>query len=118
MASEEIVQSIRNYLHRLQKQGMPIAFGVLYGSFARGDNHADSDVDLVVVSPRFDGNQSWRDKEILWETTITTDNPIKPIGVGLHPIEPIGVGLKRWHEDDSSPLIEIVRQEGEIIHLT
>ncbi|MEO5351046.1 MAG: nucleotidyltransferase domain-containing protein [Magnetococcus sp. YQC-3] len=107
MAPADIVLTIRNYLHRLEERGMPVVFGVLYGSFARGDAHADSDVDLVVVSPRFDNPDSWSDTELLWETTVFTDSRI----------EPIGVGARQWEEDKGIPLIEIARREGQIIPL-
>ncbi|MEO5341148.1 MAG: nucleotidyltransferase domain-containing protein [Magnetococcus sp. MYC-9] len=107
MVTAEVVRTVKNYLHRLEARGMPISFGVLYGSFARGDSHADSDVDLVVVSPRFDDPDSWQDTELLWETTVFTDSRI----------EPVGVGARQWEEDGSIPLIEIVRREGQIIHL-
>ncbi|MBF0146054.1 MAG: nucleotidyltransferase domain-containing protein [Magnetococcales bacterium] len=105
MVAPDIVRTIKNYLNRLEERGMPVAFGVLYGSFSRGDEHADSDVDLVVVSPRFDNPDSWSDTELLWETTVFTDSRI----------EPVGVGLKQWHEEDGIPLIEIARREGRII---
>lgn len=84
---------------------MPVAFGVLYGSFARGDAHASSDVDLLVVSPRFDNPDSWSDTELLWETTVLIDSRI----------EPVGVGARQWEEDSGIPLIEIARREGQII---
>lgn len=106
MASAEIVNTIIGYMRRLEERGMPVSFGVLYGSFSRGDEHPDSDVDLVVVSPRFDNPDSWPDTELLWETTVFTDSRI----------EPVGVGLKQWQEDDGIPLIEIARREGQIIH--
>ncbi len=105
MAATDIVLTIKSYLHRLEERGMPIAFGVLYGSFARGDVHTDSDVDLVVVSPRFDNPDSWQDTELLWETTVFTDSRI----------EPVGVGARQWEEDGGIPLIEIARREGRII---
>ncbi|MBF0296142.1 MAG: nucleotidyltransferase domain-containing protein [Magnetococcales bacterium] len=107
MAAPEIVLTIKSYLHRLEERGMPVAFGVLYGSFARGDAHADSDVDLVVVSSRFDQPDSWQDTELLWETTVFTDSRI----------EPVGVGARQWEEEDGIPLIDIVRKEGQIIQL-
>ncbi len=107
MAAAEIVHTIKEYLHRLEGRGMPVAFGVLYGSFARNDAHPDSDVDLVVVSSRFDNPDSWQDTELLWETTVFTDSRI----------EPVGVGIEQWEKDNSIPLIEIARREGQIIAL-
>ncbi|MBF0261194.1 MAG: nucleotidyltransferase domain-containing protein [Magnetococcales bacterium] len=106
MAATEIDRIVKNYLCRLEERGLPVAFGVLYGSFSRGDAHADSDVDLVVVSSRFDHPDSWPDTELLWETTVFTDSRI----------EPVGVGLQQWETDDGIPLIEIARREGQIIH--
>ncbi|MEO5326948.1 MAG: nucleotidyltransferase domain-containing protein [Magnetococcus sp. THC-1_WYH] len=107
MAATDIILTIKSYLHRLDERGMPVAFGVLYGSFARGDAHADSDIDLVVVSPRFDHSDSWSDTELLWETAVFIDSRI----------EPVGIGTRQWAEDESIPLIEIARCEGQIIPL-
>lgn len=107
MASAEIVGIIKKYLYRLEERGFPVSFGVLYGSYARGEAHADSDVDLVVVSSCFDEPDSWHNTEILWETTVFTDSRI----------EPVGVGIQQWETDDGIPLIEIVRREGQIIRL-
>lgn len=108
MATQEAIRVVKHYLQYLQGEGMTISFGVLYGSQARGDNHADSDFDLLVISPQFDQTEYWDKTEMLWHATVHTDSRI----------EPVGVGLKRWREDDYSPLIEIARQEGEIIRLT
>lgn len=107
MVTSEIVAIIRNYLEFLEKGGMPVAFGVLFGSQARGEAMPDSDFDLVVVSPLFDNAEHWSDTERLWTATVYTDSRI----------EPIGVGVKQWEEDDRLPIIEIARREGQIIHL-
>ncbi|MBF0132755.1 MAG: nucleotidyltransferase domain-containing protein [Magnetococcales bacterium] len=105
MATPEALQVVTRYLHYLKDQGMPIAFGVLYGSQARGDARPDSDFDLMVVSSQFDQPNNWNHTERLWKATVYTDSRI----------EPIGIGAKQWEEDESFPLIDIARQEGQII---
>ncbi|MEO5333134.1 MAG: nucleotidyltransferase domain-containing protein [Magnetococcus sp. YQC-5] len=86
---------------------MPISFGVLFGSQARGNAKPDSDFDVVVVSSLFDKPEHWYDTEQLWTATVHTDSRIEPVGVGLY----------QWETDDGIPLIEIARREGHIIHL-
>lgn len=105
MVDEQLGTVIREYLTHLRHQGLPVDFGVLYGSHARGQPHAWSDIDLIVVSPRFDQTRQWPDVDLLWHTAATTDSRI----------EPIGVGSRQWAEDQGIPLIAIARQEGEII---
>ncbi|MBF0415511.1 MAG: nucleotidyltransferase domain-containing protein [Magnetococcales bacterium] len=106
MVTPGTVSIIKNYLTYLEKDGMPVAFGVLFGSQARGDATPDSDFDLVVVSPLFDKSNHWDDTERLWTATVHTDSRI----------EPIGVGVRQWEEDDRWPIIEIARREGQIIY--
>ncbi|MBF0193140.1 MAG: nucleotidyltransferase domain-containing protein [Magnetococcales bacterium] len=107
MATQQIVETVKGYLHKLEERGIPVAFGILYGSYARYDSHTHSDVDLMVVTSRFDEPNSWNGTEILWETTVHTDSRI----------EPIGVGIKQWEEDESTPLIDMARQQRQIIRL-
>ncbi|MEO5329272.1 MAG: nucleotidyltransferase domain-containing protein [Magnetococcus sp. THC-1_WYH] len=65
MATPEALQVVTRYLHYLKDQGMPIAFGVLYGSQARGDARPDSDFDLMVVSSQFDQPNNWNHTECI-----------------------------------------------------
>ncbi|MBF0164375.1 MAG: nucleotidyltransferase domain-containing protein [Magnetococcales bacterium] len=104
MAAADIVETAQRYLHALIEDGVPVSFAVLYGSHARGESHAWSDIDLMVVSPLFD-DKKWEDVNHLWRVTPRVDVRI----------EPMAVGLRQWAEDDAIPLIEIARREGMII---
>lgn len=47
------------YLSLLEKQGVPIQAAYLFGSWAKGTQHKNSDIDICVVSPTF---RSWEQK--------------------------------------------------------
>ena len=105
MANETILDIVQNYMNVLHKEGVPVAFTVLYGSYARGEANEWSDIDLMVVSPLFDLDKCRKDINHLWHATLQADIRI----------EPVGIGVKQWEEDDGLPLIEMARREGEII---
>ena len=102
MVEESVVIAVRKYLNELLRIGVPVQFGVVFGSHARRDAHRWSDVDLLVISPMYDGAYSREDVNVLWRTAARTDSRI----------EPIPVGLSRWETDDGSTIIEIARREG------
>ncbi|MGE5679817.1 MAG: nucleotidyltransferase domain-containing protein [Bacillota bacterium] len=101
MASAEIVNIVREYLHELSEKGVFISRCFLYGSQARNTATEDSDIDVMLVSPLFDGNTD-QYMPAIWLSTVRTN----------HRIEPLAVGEKRFQTDDMSPIIEVVRQEG------
>jgi len=107
MADEAIVKVVRQYLQALVRQGIPVRFGVLFGSQASGHPDPWSDIDVLVVSPRFDNERRRDDVNLLWRVAVRTDSRIEPVAVGQHQFE----------EDDSSAIIEIARREGIIVPL-
>jgi len=104
---ESIVEAVRAYLQNLVDWGIPVTYGVLYGSRVSGQADQWNDIDLLVISPRFDQQPSWEDARLLWRLAAQTDNHI----------EPIPVGTRMFAEDDSSAIIEIARRVGQIIPL-
>lgn len=107
MANRKVVTSIKNYLKAVAQMGIPVKYGVLFGSYVRGQEHEWSDIDLLVVSPRYDKKWTHKDWAKLWVIAAQTDSRI----------EPIPVGEKQFKEDNSSAIIEIARREGQIIPL-
>ena len=107
MAHDAVADVIRRYLRNLAGAGIHASSGVLFGSFARGDASQWSDIDLVVLSPRFDGPFDLGDVETLWIIAGRTDSRI----------EPIPCGERQWLEDDESVIIEVARREGRRIAL-
>lgn len=101
MADSEVVEAVREYLTVLNKHGIPADRAILFGSRARGTGDEDSDIDILVVSSRFDEDR-WAYESDLWRWTLEAD----------HRIEPIPVGERQFVEDRASPMIEVARREG------
>ena len=102
MADPAIVETVREYLRNLAKQGILPRMGVLFGSHASGHPGQWSDIDLLVVSSQFDGVFSREAVNCLWRVAARTDSRI----------EPIPCGERQWAEDMVTPIIEIARREG------
>jgi predicted nucleotidyltransferase len=60
MVAATTVDTVRHYLDVVSKAGIPVVAGVVYGSFARGEENKDSDIDVLVISPAFDGKKDSR----------------------------------------------------------
>ena len=46
----------KQYLHFVNKNDFPVVKAFLFGSYAKGSQHEDSDIDLAVVLAKFDNN--------------------------------------------------------------
>ncbi len=103
MADESVVKTVTGYLRELLKLGIPVHCGILFGSHARGDSTDRwSDIDLLVVSSRYDEKCDRDELTLLWRIAARVDSRIEPL--------PVGIG--RWETDDESTIIEIARREG------
>lgn len=101
MAQRAVINTVKKYLQVLQEHGFPVSGGIIYGSYARGEETPDSDIDVMVLSSLFDKDRRARVGE-LWTLAWKVDNRI----------EPVPVGEKRFQTDNVSPLLCIARQEG------
>ena len=107
MVDQYVLKSVRNYLKTVQTEGIAVRFGIIFGSHATGRSDRWSDIDVLVVSPRFDTPRNRRDIDLLWRLAANSDSRI----------EPIPCGERQWEEDSSSAIVEIARREGETISL-
>jgi len=103
LVNESIINTIREYLSELKNNGIFIEKTFLFGSCAKGTSTDQSDIDIMIVSPLFDDEET-RDRLIgkVWHATKVSD----------FKIEPHAVGLQRFAEDDYSPIIALVKEEG------
>ena len=107
MVAGSVVDTVRQYLKQVNEHGIPVTFGVIFGSQARGTADEQSDIDLLVVSPHFDEKKDRRETSLLWRLTVHSDTRV----------EPIPVGEQEWISDDSRAIIEIARREGQIVQV-
>ena len=105
MLDASIVTVVQNYLKTLQQHGVAVRFGVVFGSQITGHTDAWSDIDVLVVSPRFDAPYDGRTVDLLWRLSARVDSRI----------EPIPCGERQWEEDDANSIVEIARRHGERI---
>lgn len=102
MADPKVIAAVKEYLNHLAQNGLSVAFGVIFGSQVTGRANDLSDIDLIVVSPQFDGRISRDIINKLWHIAARTDSRI----------EPIPCGQKQWQDNKSDAIIEIARNEG------
>jgi len=109
LVKESVIEIAQNCLRVVNQFGIHTNRAVLFGSWAREEAEPDSDIDLVVLAPEFDRQ---RDRDLvrrLWGLRVEIPEAWR--------IEPIACGEREWLEDDSRMIIEIARQEGEMIDL-
>jgi predicted nucleotidyltransferase len=103
MLAPDVVEGVRNCLRVLERDGLAVFFGVVFGSRARGAARDEgSDIDLLVVSPVFDGAVSREEAGRLWRVAARADSRI----------EPVPCGERQWREDTESAVVEIARRDG------
>lgn len=107
MVAPTIVRVVQDYLIAVQRSGVRVSRAILFGSYARGDAGPDSDVDVLIIAPEFDGPYDHARIDLLWILRAQTDSRI----------EPIAIGERQWREDDVSTIIEIARREGHEISM-
>jgi predicted nucleotidyltransferase len=107
MVDSSIIAIVRRYLDAVMRAGIPAEKAVIYGSFARGEQRKDSDIDVLVLSPLFDRLKESKVLDLLWRLTRQVDIRI----------EPIAVGVREFDEDDGSPLIGVARRDGFVVSL-
>jgi len=101
MAQSDVIKLLQLYVHILNEAGLRIQKAFLYGSFARNQANADSDIDIMLVSELFDTNDV-KTKAKAWQLTRKVDLRI----------EPFTIGSKRFFSDDDSALVDQVKKEG------
>jgi predicted nucleotidyltransferase len=102
MVNEATKIILEKYLFELRSTGFEVKELILFGSYIIGNYTENSDIDVIVLSPIFDGTNKREDVIKLWKIASKVDTRI----------EPIPCGVEQWQKDDSNALIEIARREG------
>jgi predicted nucleotidyltransferase len=101
MVKKEVVEILKKYIMLLNEEGISVNKAFLFGSYA--DNSADemSDIDVLIVSDKYDESNDIA-VGMAWKLT-------KKISTR---IEPYLIGVKKFTGDESSPLINLIKSKG------
>lgn len=97
--SKDLNNVINKYLEGLYADNLPIKSVFLFGSYAKGFPHRDSDVDLCIISPKF--------KDYINAIQYLLSK--RKLNL-KYPIEPIGITPKDFREN--TPLTLEIKQTG------
>ena len=101
MLQKDAINILRRYINNLNTAGIVINKAYLFGSYARNQATDDSDIDVLLVSEAFDTDDD-----------IILSKPWSPKYRIDYRIEPIAIGLKRFTKDNTSLIIEVIKNEG------
>jgi len=88
--SVDILDSIEKYIKKA-RQYYKIDYIILFGSFAKGTNHEDSDIDIAVISNDF--TDTFEDGVQLMKLTMGIDLRIEPHAITTEEFDEIGTPL-------------------------
>lgn len=95
---KKVLKEVQDYIQILKTDRLPITSVYVFGSYARGKQRKDSDIDVCVISPKF--KNSWNALVYLRRKA--------PSHLGWI-IEPLGFSPKDFRDRYSSLIAEIKR---------
>ena len=101
MVDPEIRNIVKRFVDALTARGIRIEKAVLYGSYASGKVHANSDIDVAIISPYF-GQNRFEEGKLLMQTAWRVDPRI----------EAVPISSESYEKDTWIPLIYEIRQKG------
>ena len=101
MVDESIKNIVMKFIGALIMKGLKVEKTIIYGSYASGRAHEDSDLDVAVVSSDL-GEDRFEEGKMLLQTAWRIDPRLHPIPVSLH----------AFQNDTWVPLIYELRQHG------
>jgi len=99
MAKNEVIEILRKYIYLLRAEGISIDKAFLYGSYLSNTATNESDIDLMIVLDN--ENDDYLAGKI-WSLTQKINSRI----------EPYLVGTNRFYNNETSPLIDLVKRTG------
>lgn len=76
--SKSTIGKINTFTRMVKQQGISVSKVILFGSYAKGRTHADSDIDVAVVSTQF-GRDTADEMMMLRKIALRVDSRIEPV---------------------------------------
>ncbi len=96
--NRSVKKIVRDYVAQLRRHKFPFTHVFLYGSYATGQEHAGSDIDVCVISKQFQGQHWDKYERQLWQLRRPIDTRIEPIGLSLadfNGLSPLAAEIKK-----------------------
>ncbi|MBN2168001.1 MAG: nucleotidyltransferase domain-containing protein [Actinobacteria bacterium] len=77
----EVNRTIKKYRGNLQRMGIHPSRVILFGSHARGNTNADSDLDLLIIAPEFESLDLWERMGLLGRARVNITRPMEILGL-------------------------------------
>lgn len=103
MVDQQTLNTVSTFIARANAEGWPVCGGVLYGSFARGEQHQDSDIDVLVLL------EDWVPRKEFSEIGLALTRLVLQID---DRIEFLLSHKSRFEYSGDTVLIDVVRREG------
>ena len=106
MVNPEITSIILRFIDVLNSKGIRVEKAVLYGSYASGNVHTGSDLDLAIISPDF-GKNRFEEGKMLLQLAWRIDPRL----------EPVPISSDSYENDTWVPLIYEIKEKGVEVEL-
>jgi predicted nucleotidyltransferase len=101
MARSEVIELLKKYILLLNSEGISVNKAFLFGSYSTDTASETSDIDVMIVSDKYDENDDFVIGKI-WNLTRKISTKI----------EPFLVSNRKFNEDISSSLINMIKEHG------
>ncbi len=101
MAQQEVIELLKRYIQLLNAEGIPVIKAYLFGSYSTNTASDESDIDVLIVSDKYDENNDLAVGKT-WRLT-------KKINTR---IEPFLIGIRKFNAEATSPLISQIKLSG------
>lgn len=101
MAQGEIIELLKNYIILLNSEGISVNKAFLFGSYSNNTATESSDIDVMIVSDKYDDSDDIAIGKV-WKLTRKINSKI----------EPYLIGINRFRNDNSSPLLSMIKTNG------
>lgn len=100
MANKEVIELLKKNIVLLNSEGISVNKAFLFGSYSNDTASEYSDIDVMIVSDKYDETDDITVGKI-WNLTRKINTKIEPFLIG-----------KEKFMDDTSPLISMIKKEG------
>jgi predicted nucleotidyltransferase len=97
MAKREVIELLKKYVTLLNSEGISVSNALLFVSYSNDIATENSDIDVLIFSDKYDENDDIAIGKI-WKL---------PRKVNTR-IEPFLIGVKKFKEENSTPLINMI----------